>query len=72
MNATHCVTALIVGLAASGVTQEGLAQQPLSARGQLPQQTPRQSTLNGNVVAVYCVRSMKRGQVFAALVNRCC
>jgi len=23
-------------------------------------------------VAVYCVRSMKRGQVFAALVNRCC
>ncbi len=49
MNATHCVTALIVGLAASGVTQEGLAQQPLSARGQLPQQTPRQSTLNGNV-----------------------
>jgi len=26
----------------------------------------------GSTVAVYCVRSMKRGQVFAALVNRCC
>jgi len=25
-----------------------------------------------DAVAVYCVRSMKRGQVFAALVNRCC